>query len=96
MNEENKLNLGDVSLRKFKAEKIGRKDINGKDIREGDIIEVHGKISWGGVITYNNKGCGFCFDDNGEDEYTFSHGWGESQESTPEDNWRVVGSIYGN
>ena len=80
--------------RRFKRALIGRKDKDGVDIREGDIIEVMDKIEWGGVVVYNEKGCGFAFDYKGMGDWTFSHSWGEGQECEPEDDWKIVGSIY--
>lgn len=90
------LNLHNVDYRKFKGEEIGRKDVNGGSIKEGDIVLVHDNIDWGGIITYNEKACGFCFDGEDIGEYSFAWGWGESQECYPEEGWEVVGSIYGN
>lgn len=90
------LNLYNVGCRKFCQEEIGRKDIIGNPIREGDIITVHNKIEWGGVVIYNEKGCGFCFESEDMGDYVFGHGWGEGQQSYPEKSWEKVGSIYGN
>jgi len=92
------LELHNLDNRKFCGEEIGRTDMNGRMIREGDIVLIDGKLDWGGVVVYNPKGCGFCFEDQvGEyDGYAFAHGWGEAQESDPEDDWEVAGSIYGN
>jgi len=72
------------------------KDFDGTEIKEGDIIVVDGNLEWGGVVAYSKFGCGFTFDceDIAERTYTFSHGWGEGQESEPEEEWEVIGSIY--
>lgn len=81
-------------LRQFE---IGRKDKNGTPIKEGDIIENMDKIEWGGVVTYSKKACAFAFDNeyiHKEDYYSFSGSWQESQQTIPEDDWLVVGSIY--
>lgn len=88
------LNLHNTDCRRFQGEYIGRVDLNGRKIKEGDIIKVDGKIEWGGIVTYNEKACGFCFDDEDVGEYSFAWGWGEGQESYPEESWEVVGSIY--
>ena len=69
--------------------------MSGTPIKEGDIIEVHGKVEWGGVVAYSEMGCGFRFEtDDSDSAYTFSHGWGESQEVDPEKGFKIVGSIY--
>jgi hypothetical protein len=72
------LDLHNIYDHKFKGEEIGRKDINGVPIKEGDIVLVHDHIDLGGIITYNENGCGFCFDSGDMSIYTFSWGWGES------------------
>lgn len=82
--------------RRFCNEPIGRKDKNGKDIREGSIVIVHGKLNSGGVVVYNEGGCGFCFESENMWKDAFAHDWGESQGNFPEDSWEVVDSIYGN
>jgi len=90
-----KLDIYNYDSRKFCQQEIGRRDISKTPIKEGDIVLVHDKLEWGGVVIYNDKGCGFCFENDDNDAYSFSHGWGEGQASEPEDSWKVVGSIYG-
>ena len=91
-----KLEIFNFESRRFCQNEIGRSDINGISIKEGDVIAVFGSIGHGGVVVYNDTGCGFCFEHEKMYESAFAHGWGESQESFPEDSWEVVGSIYEN
>lgn len=91
---EIELEIFNLTDRRFQAEPIGRCDIKQTPIKEGDIIAVLGKLDWGGVVIYNNQACGFCFESEDIGTASFAHGWGESQESEPEEAWEILGSIY--
>jgi len=71
--------------------------MNGIPLKEGDVVLVDGNIRYGGVIVYNPISCAFCFEyENIDESRSFSSGWSESQESPSEQDWKIVGSIYGN
>jgi len=92
-----KLNIYNLDNRKFQGEEIGRNDINGIPIKECDIISIGDIIHYGGVVVYNPISCAFCFEyENIDESHSFSSGWSESQESPSEQDWKIVGSIYGN
>ncbi len=91
------LTISNFIERKFCQQEIGRCDIKGRPIKEGDIIVDAGRIDQPEVVVYNKRACAFCFDTgyNDTEAYSFAHGWGESQLNEPEEAFEIVGTIYG-